>query len=47
MELCRDRVFCVAIECGQDQRALCCDTAFCVVTELVRLGRFSVTIEDF
>ena len=39
-ELCRDRVFYVATECGQDQRALCRDLGFCVVTELARLGVF-------
>ena len=36
MELCHDRVFYVATECGQDLRALCRDTAFYVMTELVK-----------
>ena len=47
-ELCRDRVFYVAIECGQDQRALCCDIAFCVMTELVKarssMSRQSISV---
>ena len=43
--MCRDRVFYVVTECGQDQRALCCDIAFCVVTELVKARSFSFEIE--
>ena len=46
-KLCRDKVFYVAIECGQDQRALCCDIAYCVVTELVKAKSFYVAIEYF
>ena len=34
-------------ECGQDQRALCCDTTFCVVTELVKAKSFYFTTEYF
>ena len=40
MELCHDREFYVATECGQEQGALCCDTTFCVVTELVKVRSF-------
>ena len=40
MELCRDRVFYVAKKCGQDQRALCRDTTFFVVTVLVKARSF-------
>ena len=47
-ELCRDRVFYVAAKCGLDQRALCRDTTFCVVTELVKtkssMSRQSVSV---
>ena len=37
IELCRDKVFYVVIECGQDQRVLCCTQHFCVVTVLVKV----------
>ena len=47
MELCSDRVFYVMTECGQDQRALCCDTTFCVVIKLVKAMSFFVAIEYF
>ena len=45
MELFHDRVFYVSTKCSQDQRALCCDTAFCVMIELVKARSFYVTTE--
>ena len=44
-ELFRDRVFYVMTECGQYQRALCYDTSFCVVTELIKAMSFYVATE--
>ena len=46
-KLCHDKVFYVATECGEDQRALCCDTTFCVVIELVKARSFYVVTEYF
>ena len=37
IELCRDKVFYVVIECGQDQRVLCRTQHFCVGTVLVKV----------